>query len=239
MHYQKDERLTALVENRRVVIVGPAQYLIGEKLGPIINGYDAVCRVNYLAPAKFPEFYGNRSDIMFYNCATLSLGQMKKHFQEYQEYLQSLKLVICPVVKGLGPDKWTTWGDGHISPVVDNFKSINICNNDFYWIGMKNYKYLFNLIGCREPNTGILAILTILEHGPKELFVTGFTFYADKNRTHFPGYATLPDNWKGVSGHPQDKQREFFKKYILSKGIKIDSYLNGLLKINHNNIEKL
>jgi len=237
MNYKKDERLIKLVENKRVVLVGPAKYLIGKNLGPIINGYDTICRVNYLAPAGFGEFYGSRSDVMFYNCATLSLEQMKQHFVEYPEYSKNIKLVVCPVAKALGSDKWTTWKMDFISPVVKNFESININNNDFYWVGMANYKYMFNIIKCREPNTGMLAILTILEHNPKELFVTGFTFYAGQKDTHFPGYATLPPNWKGISGHPQDQQKEFFKKYVLPKSIKIDSYLNTLLKLNYKNVE--
>lgn len=239
MRYEKNEKLLRLIENKRVALVGPAQYLVGKNLGKILNEYDVVCRVNYMAPSKFISDYGNRTDIMFYNCSTASIHQMKQHFNEYPDFSKGMKLVVCPVVKVLGPEKWEKWGMDFISPTVANFNSINTFNMDFHWIGMRNYRYLFDLIKCVEPNTGVLAMLIILEYSPKEFFTTGFTFYATIHDTYFEGYATRAPGWNGYSGHPQGRQIEFFKEYILSKGVKVDSYLNSLLKLNHNNIHKL
>lgn len=237
MHYEKSEKLSKLVKDKRVVLVGPAQYLVGKGLGSAISGYDTICTVNYMSPGKFTADYGDRTDIMFYNCSTASIKQMDQHFKDNPEFTKELKLVACPVVKALGPDKWTTWGNNHVSAVVTNFKGINKYNIDFHWIGVKNYRYLFNLMGCREPNSGPLAMMMILEHEPKELFITGFTFYMDSG-AYFSGYATQAPGWKGVPGHPQRDQINFFKKHILPK-IKIDSHLNKLLKLNHNNVHKL
>jgi len=239
MHYKKDEKLSSLIENKRVVLVGPAQYLIGKNMGDIINGFDIVCRVNYLSPCEFTSDYGNRTDIMFYNYSTASLEQMKQHFKDYPEYSKNLKLAVCPVVKVLGPENWKEWGLDFISPVIANNNSINIHNHDFHWIGMENYRYLFDLIACQEPNTGMLAISIILEHNPKEVLFTGFTFYENKNDTYFPGYATRAPDWSGVTGHPQSLQKKYFKEKVLPRGIKIDSYLNNLLNFNHNNIQEL
>lgn len=239
MHYKKSEKLSNLIENKKVVLVGPAQYLIGKGLGDVINDFDTVCRVNYMAPSNFTTDYGNRTDVMFYNYSTASLGQMKQHFEDYPEFSKNLKLVVCPSLKVLGPEKWTEWGADFIAPVVKNFHSIDIYKHDFYWIGMENYRYLFDLINCQEPNTGMLAISIIMEHNPKEVFFTGFTFYENKDDTYFPGYATRSPGWKGVSGHPQESQKVFFKNTTLQQGIKIDSYLNNLLNLNHNNIYKL
>jgi hypothetical protein len=239
MDYKKDERLSKLIENKRIVLIGPAQYLVGKGLGKIINGYDIVCRVNYMSPCSFEVDFGNRTDIMFYNCSTGSIGQMKKHFDDYPKYSKKLKLAVCPCIKVLGPEKWTEWGPNFVSPTVANFNSINTYNIDFCPIGVGNYNHLFNMIKCQEPNSGILAILMILKHNPKELFLTGFTFYKNKNDTYFKGYATRSPGWAGVSGHPQDDQIKFFRNYILSQGIKVDSYLNKLLQLKHNNIQKI
>jgi hypothetical protein len=238
MHYQKNEKLSRLIENKRVVLIGPAQYLVNSGLGSVINDFDTVCRTNYMAPGKFTADYGNRTDIMFYNCSTASLGQMKQHLLDNPSFAKKMKLVVCPTIKVLGPEKWKEWSDDYVSPVVANFRSINVYNNDFYWVGVRNYKCLFELIGCNEPNSGIVALSMILEHNPKEFFVTGFTFYANKN-SYFNGYATKAPNWKGRSGHPQPAQIEFFRKHVLAQGVKIDSYLNKLLKFKHNNIQKL
>jgi hypothetical protein len=239
MSYEKSDKLLELIEGKSVVLVGPAPYLIGKNLGPIINNYDIVCRVNYMAPNNFISDYGNRTDIFFYNCCTISLEKMKKHFEDCPEVAKKMKLVVCPTIKVLGPEKWTEWDLDYISPVVGNFNSINIYNNDFHWIGIRNYRYLFDLINCPEPNSGILALSIILEHNPKDLFVTGFSFYANKDQTHFDNYPLLPSGWKGVSGHPQQEQIEFFKKCISDRNVKIDSYLNKLLKIDHKNIQNI
>jgi hypothetical protein len=235
MGYQKSEKLTNLIKDKSVVLVGPSNYLVGRKLGTVINNYDTVCRVNYMAPSTFTEDYGNRTDIMFYNCSTASIHQMKQHFIDEKEFAKNIKLVVCPVVKALGPEKWTKWNDDYVSEVVSNFDSMNMYNNDFYWIGISNYKYFFNLMNCTEPNSGILSMYMILEHEPKELFITGCTFYLDKGK-YFPNYATPAPGWKGRPGHPQGDQIVFFKKHILSK-VKIDSYLNNLLKLKHNKIQ--
>jgi len=240
MHYKKDEGLSELIENKRVVLVGPAQYLVKKGLGLVISGYDTVCRTNYMAPGKFTADYGDRTDIMFYNCSTASIGQMKQHLIDNPDFGKKMKLVVCPTIKALGPEKWEKWDLDFVSPTIANFKSINVYNTDFCPIGIGNYRYLFDLINCREPNSGIVALLMILEHNPKELFLTGFTFYANRNDSYFNGYATRAPNWKGKSGHPQPEQIKFFKQYALAKkGIKVDSYLNDLLKLKHNNIQKL
>jgi hypothetical protein len=239
MHYEKDERLSKLIENKRIVLVGPAQYLVGKGLGKVINGYDTVCRVNYMAPSSFTKDFGNRSDIMFYNCSTGSLAQMKQHFNDYPNYTKNLKLVVCPCIKILGPEKWREWGPDFVSPTVANFESINEHNLEFCPVGVGNYNHLFDMVKCHEPNSGVLAMLMILKHNPKELFVTGFTFYKNKHDTYFKGYATRSPDWKGVSGHPQGDQKKFFRNYILSQGTKVDSYLNKLLQLKHNNIQKL
>lgn len=239
MHYQKDERLSKLIENKKVVLVGPAQYLVGKNLGKVINEYDTVCRVNYMAPGNFTADYGDRTDIMFYNCSTVSLGQMKKHFKDYPGFTENLQLVVCPSIKVLGPEKWQEWDLDYVSQTVANFKSINTHNKDFYWIGIGNYRCLFDMIKCQEPNSGMLAILMILKHNPKELFITGFTFYASKHDTYFKGYATRAPNWKGYSGHPQPDQIDFFRSYVLAQEVKIDSYLNKLFGFQHNNVQRI
>ncbi len=237
MSYDKNKILSKLIENKRVAIIGPSSYLTGKGIGPILDKFDVVCRVNYIIANNLVEDYGNRTDILFYNCCTRSLGKMKKHLNTNPNVAKKIKMVVCPVVKVLGPEKWKTWGPDYISPVISNFNSINIYNNDFHWIGMNNYRYLYNLIGCVEPNSGTLAMSMILEYNPKEFLITGFSFYDKKCGSHFNNYPLLPPNWKGTCGHPQGSQIDFFKKYILSKNVKIDLFLNTLLKTNHSNIQ--
>jgi len=240
MSYTKSEKLLNLLENKTVALVGPSEYLVGRHLGGVINEYDVVCRLNYMAtPTKLEEDYGNRTDIMFYNCAKASLKQMEQHLEEFPEYTKKLKLVACPPIKVLGPEKWEEWGSGFVPPTVECFKSINKYELDFYWNTVDNYRALFDMMKCKEPNTGTLAMLMILKHNPKSLFLTGCTFYAHKYNSYFEGYATQATNWSGNCGHPQSDQLKFFKDYVLKQNIKIDSYLNDLLKLNYNNIHEL
>ena len=68
---QINDNLLRLVENKRVIILGPAPYLVGSGAAKEIDDYDVVCRVNdIIPPLSLRPDYGNRTDIMFHNFGT-------------------------------------------------------------------------------------------------------------------------------------------------------------------------
>ena len=207
-----------LVTNKRVAIIAPSPHLVGMGIGAIIDEYDVVCRVNDIIPLPYLRAdYGSRSDILFHNMGTRWLpGLIEKIGSgDTEEYWKKLKLVVCPSIKALGSDtNFLTWPDNYVSDVVHNFELVNNCNLPFYWVGVKDYKTLWSKVGV-EPNCGILSIMLLLSYDIKELFVTGFSFYAQgtqRNDIYCEGHwpSTVPEPKAHGQGHSQHQQRELF-----------------------------
>lgn len=243
MSYQIDKKLLDFLKDKKVAIVGPSPHLIGKNKGDIIDSYDIVCRVNEVHPTGYESDYGNRTDIVFHNCGTRFIDTFGQRLVEKSIISKYLRYIICPCVKSVGTDNWPTWPDDYISPVVDNFQRINIFNTPFYWIGIQNYRLVYNLFGS-EPNAGQTAIFMLLNHHVEELLITGFSFYAQGNTpalAHRPGHTNkdLEAEPIGELGHTQGNQKDCFKLKIYEEfkdKIRVDSYLNELLSLNHKNI---
>lgn len=247
--YDLDPKLSQFLKNKKVAIVGPSPHLIGKGIGKIIDSYDVVCRINEVHPTGFEEDYGNKTDVVFHNCATVHVPQFINILEKAPPGIaENLKYVICPCVKAAGSDNnWSTWSDEYISPVVSNFHNINKYNTPFYWIGMKNYRFVYNQIFGVEPNAGQTAIIILLSHMVKELFITGFSFYAQGDspiQSTRPGHVEkkLENELVGNAGHPQGPQKNAFKNKVFKEynnSIIVDSYLNELLDLKHDRIVKL
>jgi len=244
----KHPTLEKLLTNKKVVIVGPSPHLVDTGLGAVIDEYDVVCRVNDVIPLPYlrPD-YGSRSDILFHNMGTLWLpGLVEKiNCGDTHQHWETLKLVVCPTIKATGDQNdYLNWSNDYISDVVKNFESVNDCGVPFYWVGVKDYKTLWSKVGV-EPNCGILSIMLLLSYDIKELFVTGFSFYAQGTQRgdvycegHWP--SAVPESKTYGQGHSQHRQREIFKSFCgADDRIKIDSYMNTLLSLDYSNLVEL
>jgi len=242
IQYQKDEKLLNLLEDKRVVIVGPSPHLMEKGIGKIIDSYDLVCRINEVHPTNYEKDYGNRTDIIFHNCGTKFINMFGERLCTKAYISKYIKYVICPCVKAVGPDDWQRWPSDFISPVVKNFNEINVFNLPFHWIGMQNYKMIYDEVGS-EPNAGQTAITMLMNHNIKELLIVGFSFYAQGNEprlSHRPGHTNkgLENELIGEPGHKQEPQISYFRNILKCYGhqIQIDSYLNSILDYNHTNV---
>ena len=239
MNYTPNNKLLKIFKNKRVAIVGPSPHLIGTKSGSAIDQYDIVCRVNEVTATGYEEDYGTRTDVVFHNCGTRFINIFKERLESADHISKDLKHVVCPCVKATGSDNnWSSWPDDHVSPVVENFDSINLYDIPFSWIGIPNYREIYNFFGC-EPNAGQTAIMMILKHQAKELLITGFSFYAQGNtpaQSHRPGHTNkgLENELIGNPGHQQAPQLAVFKNKILKEfapNISLDSYLKKMLDL--------
>ena len=101
----------------------------------------------------------------------------KIYLNDNEEHFKNIKMVVASAIKAKHSDiNFLNWPDNHVSDIPDNFNSINKYNLPFYWIGVKNYKNLYNQIGV-EFNTGIAAITILLHYPISKLKIYGFTFY--------------------------------------------------------------
>tara|TARA_R110000851_G_scaffold333498_1_gene514110 strand:+ start:1584 stop:2351 length:768 start_codon:yes stop_codon:yes gene_type:complete len=247
INYETSDDLLELFQNKRVAIVGPSPHLIGTNMGNLIDSHDLVCRINEIHPTGYEKDYGNRTDVVFHNCGAAFVGFFGEQIQKKSIISKNLKFVICPSVKSQGTDNdWANWPKNKQSDVVNNFKRINIFNTPFCWIGLENYRKVYDLFGT-EPNAGQTSIIIALEHAVKQLLVTGFSFYQQGDmpeQSHRPGHTQrgLENSPCGNSSHRQDPQIKTFTQKILKKyghKIVIDSKLDNILKCNHSNVINL
>lgn len=249
MGFTVGKELLSLVEGKRVALVGPSSHLMDSKIGGFIDGYDVVCRVNDYPQDNIDDDYGSRTDVVFDSCDTRVNEDTKLKMDRFEGRAKKIKLIIVHCIHAYPGDKM----DG--VTVLNNLKNNNIHNVPTWWIGVENYYYINNMVGL-ELNSGMAAILILLEHQPKELFITGMTFYLQWKRDDFynsiyrKGYHLSPDiwftynwsTWEPNGSHEQDRQIGFFRDVLLNRYsdiIKIDSYLKNLLGVKYNNVVEI
>ena len=158
-----------LIENKRVCIVGPANYLNNLNLGDKIDNYDTIVRFNKgYNLTKNPSVFGSRTDILYHCVCQLAdnggqiTAEMVKQYQIIFSY---------PILTTSDNSSFNNGNTNEYSKLPTFISKKNIVDKE---------KYLEweNDIGCR-PNTGIIAVLDILNMKPKELYITGFTLFKD------------------------------------------------------------
>ena len=177
---EQNKQLLELVKGKSIAVIGPAPYLKGQNRGFEFDNHDLIARPNEIIPPKhIRQDYGNRTDLFFCNFGTYWMDGIKRKIakNDNEEYLKKVKLVIGSAIKAKHSDvNYLSWDDNYISDVPKNFNSINKYGLPFYWIGVRDYKVLYNMTKA-ELNTGIASILILLNYPIKKLTVAGFTFY--------------------------------------------------------------
>jgi len=239
MIFSKDT-VIQLIYNKRVCIVGPANYLNKQNIGKEIDSYDTVVRFNKGHNLiKDPDIFGSRTDIL-YHCVSQDPdngGEITK------EIAKKIPIVFAyPLLTRNDNSSFANGNSCEYEKIKDFVPRTNIVKKDIYMEWEKD-------IGCR-PNTGIIAILDILNMKPKELYITGFTLFKD-------GYSKLYRNqidntyvteqnskykvldrmfnagYKGA--HDQYLIYLYLKKHILNKkNIKLDDILIEILNFDAN-----
>lgn len=246
--YVKDQRLYDLVNGKRVVLICPATYLVGKNMGAHFDTYDVVCRVTDLIPCReLRKDYGSRTDIVFDGCDYRSIENNSTKVKQELDIAKQVKLIFLPWAD-LEPHKRAGKKD-----TFQCFKEIYVDSGvsiPCSFVGYENFRNIWNTVDC-EPNSGFLALVILLCHGVKELLLTGMSFYQESGtvfENHYPGYWASKEVQEAhytlnpASGHEQWTQINFFKNEILtncSDCVKIDEYLDNLLKLNYGNVLEL
>lgn len=210
-----------LLENKRVCLVGPAEYVDKEFVnhGKVIDSYDIVIRVNNFINMDESLFqnYGKRTDILitslWYNPKTV--------------YCQKESYTTENINKPL----LIYYQNGRLTNLFISFFNMN--NN--LVVCEQPYKNLQELRDMRQsPTTGMVAIFECLKCNPKELYLTGITFghdvkhksYVDKYHKNFIPRRNMMDA-RGYSGaHNLVGELNLTKKLMRNNNIVVDSYLS-------------
>ena len=174
-----------------MAVVGGSPKVVGTCLGNFIDDHDTVVRINIHWPCSLyieepfddTEDIGQRTDLLFLNA--VNGGSL-----EVFKALKKTKWVIF-----LGKGKL----DSNYIPIRDYCKDNGIVCEVFR-------RYRIAIIGSKRKSfAGTLALLAILYHKPKEIFMTGFDFYIDDYRK-----IVHSDN----GPHNAESDRDYFLKHI-------------------------
>lgn len=196
-----------LFKGKRVALIGPAPHIL-ERVQDFYE-YDLVCRVNRMAitTGKISTATGYRCDVWY---------PANKLLMEHP-FICSLHTVTF--IR-------TTKKASVLIPEPRRYKF-----SQAKW----DLEGLKAELGC-TPNRGLRAMIDILQNDPKELYITGFTFYQGDG-AYYEGYST-PEHTKltaevagNLGGHKQEPQIKYFKEKILTHpAVKIDWKMQELFK---------
>ncbi len=205
---------------KRIVLVGPSNSLIGNKQQQKIDSYDLVVRLNKSLPLpnNLKSDIGSRTDIL-YNSFNLTDFPNKNNIDFNILKKENIKYICCPYPP--------------IDPFITDILRFKFNNNSrfpFHHINTNYYKKIYSTLKSR-PNTGICAILDILNHNIKELYITGITFFLD---LHYKEYSNENRNviisHANNNIHNQQSQIILLRKIILiDRRVKIDNILDNIL----------
>lgn len=220
-------------KGKRVVIIGGADSVLKEKLGDYIDNFDVVVRVNRGVEVieKQKEYVGTRTDFLFHS------------FMDNPQNLGS-----SPITSEL-------WKKNKVGKLIYGANFFNIKDNhpgiydlllfvrktaaNLNFSEVSNSIYLKNrqAISPFRPTHGFIAINTVFECAPKEIYITGVTFFKTAHNTAYrkENINKFQEIFTGEPGsHNPDAEYDFVKKLYLKNPaiIKPDNTLEEIFKSN-------
>ena len=229
--------------NKRVIIVGPAEYLLKSNNKDFIDSFDIVIRIKsgYPVPKKYINNLGSKTNIIYSNLVPIRNNFTRNNLKEINKNNIIIKYPF-PILKHC--EYYDLDLNKHILDLY-----INFCNyyKKINYIKKKIYLKIFNKLKKR-PSILILILEDILKDNPMELYITGFTFrlnwinnnnnYNNLNDKSYGDYyrdkQTIIQSFNGINKYSVHNLREEFKyikELILKNNIKYDDEIKEILKI--------
>lgn len=211
---------THYLKGKSVVLVGPANSIIGTNLGKTIDKFDIVIRLNKALPIplNLENDIGSRTDIIYNALNTTDFpGQNNLDTNFYKK--NGVKFVVSPY-----PFSGVFYND------IINYISKYKFDLPFRTVKQSKFSAFKNQLKTR-PYTGTSAIMDLLTFDIKALYITGIDFY---NTPYYSQYrrikrkklSSLRDN----SIHSAYPQMEYLLyKSLIDKRIILDKTLEKLL----------
>lgn len=210
-------------EGKRVAIVGGGDSVLKEPLGTYIDGFDVVVRVNKGVEVidEQKEYVGTRTDVLVHSFfqdksgigqSYVTLDLWKKHSVE--------KVVFCYNLYN------SLYG-----VQLQNFLFSDKGNHTVYDLSKEIDDRNIATIAPFLPTTGLIAINTILNSLPSEIYITGFTFFKTPHNAKYREGSLV--YWRELlnsdqSSHNPEAEYQYFKKiykantdkFVLDKTLK-------------------
>jgi len=157
------------LKGKHVVLVGPAQSILGTNQGNIIDNFDVVVRIKKALslPSELEPDIGKRCDVLYHSMnfnsvcgGKLDLDLLKR---KKVKFLMGVYPPVNPQLENLGYKE-------HFQDILSIYTG-NLAHVDIDW-----FLNIVKSVGAL-PNTGTMAILDILNHDVASLYITGITFF--------------------------------------------------------------
>lgn len=218
-------------KGKRVAIIGGADSVLKDKLGDYIDDFDVVVRINKgveLIETQ-SDFVGKRTDVLFHSFldnpkdighSPITIGLWEKHNVKKVVYSLNHKKIIRGIYDLIAFSKK--------SRNKMKFSEVPVYIYD---------KNLENIAPFITPTTGHVAVSTVFQCQPKELYVTGITFFKTPHNKLYrkTSMDVFHQQFTGkVNHHNPDAEYNYFKKiYENNKDIiKPDQTLKKILETN-------
>lgn len=226
--------------NKKIIIVGPSKYLIGKKMGEMIDNFDIVIRIKKGFPIKkeLNEDLGLKSNILLSSLKTAKVKDInKKNYnqnnfesEDIEKMNNLLNFVLFPYPTNIEP--FTKFYNQYCK--LENIKTILITGTN----KINDYNLFVDELGT-TPTIFMCSLWYLLKFQFKEIYIIGITFQKDgyyeeyKTEEMFKAATkrTL-NNKKKKNVHDMNKEIIYLKKILKNDNrIKIDSYLKKILNI--------
>jgi len=220
------------LENKRVINVVHSNAL-DDVDGKIIDSFDIIIRFNRAVENIIPTRHGGRTDIL-YSCLNRSPDSGNMTNDNYKRWILSSGCWLAKAYPNLQWKGYFSFTEDHQAGATSDNYRFETFNSDpvrTSEISIEWFKLIEANIKSR-PNTGILAILDILQYSPKSIYLKGYTFfkggydktYRKQNEEEVMSYMAQAGN------HNQYRQNLFIRKIILTEElIEIDQSLSNIL----------
>lgn len=209
------------LRGKTVALVGSGPGVLYNPPG-FIDSHDVVVRVNnykLTGPAT-----GKRTDV-FYSYFGHAI---KKTAEELKADGVKLCWCKCPDDKAVD----SPWHEARGKTSGIDFRWVYDLRNDFWFCQtyvptVQEFQKHFELLNQHVPTTGFSALLDILSCEPKNVFMTGFDFFA--SRIH-----NVNERWRGGNpadpiGHSPSGEREWFLANVERLPLTMDSTLASVV----------
>jgi hypothetical protein len=218
----KKNKVTKAFKGKSVAIVGSGPSSLTNPSG-FIDSHDVVVRVNNY---KLMGTNGRRTDVYYSFFGT----SIKKSVEELQQDGVFLCICKCPNDKPLE----SQWHESRHKFNGIDFRYIYEFRKDWWFCDTyipTNEEFLeqFNLLSKHIPTTGFSAILEVLKHSPKSVYITGFDFFQS-------GVHNVNERWRRGNasdpiGHRPEFEFEWLLKNYEKENITFDEKLTKMIKM--------
>jgi len=190
--------------NKRILIIANGQSVLNSKIGPSIDKFDTIGRINNYKIDSYEKYLGKRTDIWIN-------GANQKLLKRNQIFSQIIVSIPSSIIIKKN-DKLTE----HVS------KRLKMKAKEFSIIAINDIKRYEKTVGHKRLTTGITSILWGLDHFEK-VFIHGFDFFINSKSHYYDSkFHSFINQYLLNKGHKHDniKEQKFIQKLINNGRIK-------------------